>query len=223
MAYVKKYIGRGDYRTVWEPDINWSVDSSMINSSNQRNYYYTNEDEAIAYANNNLFGADFNSKINPNTLRNTSISNVNPPSDMSTPQQNMNPFSGRNMSPQQVINMAYRLGGGTYEGAVKAARQYGIDLNSIVANRDKARRVSSSPKAQQASSTITNVITETTDKQASAPASISYEGYKREPMGYIRQTTYNYPQKIDIKLPDPVLRAMEKTGYYSKVNEENQA
>ena len=161
MAYVKKYIGRGVYRTVWEPDINQSIDSSMINSSNQRNFYYTNEDEAIAYANNNLFGADFNSKINPNTLRNTPVSNVNPPSDMSTPQHSMNPFKDRNMSPQQIINMAYRLGGGTYEGAVKAAAQYGVNLNAIVANRDKARRVPSSPKAQQASNTITSLVTNT--------------------------------------------------------------
>ncbi len=165
-----------------------------------------------------IIDAGFN-KINYNlfnSTNNTPISNVNPPSDMSTPQQNMNPFNGSNMSPQQVINMAYRLGGGTYEGAVKAASQYGVDLNSIVAKRDKVRRVSSSSKAQQASSTITNVITEITNKQASAPAPISYEGYKIEPMGYIRQRTYSYPQKIYIKLPDPVFRAMEATGYYSK-------
>ena len=226
MAYVKKYIGRGDYRTVWEPDINQSVDS--------------NKDEAIAYANNNLsyddkqtdaqflYGPTGGSltkqydkifeQTNANLFgyKNPSYTYSKQPSDMSAPQQNTNPFKTGNMSPQQVINMAYRLGGGTYAGAVKVASQYGVDLNSIVSNRDKARRVSSSPKAQQASSTITNVITETTNKQASAPASISYEGYRREPLGYIRWTTYNYPQKIDIKFPDPVLRAMEKTGYYSK-------
>lgn len=100
-------------------------------------------------------------KINANlfaSTNNTPISNVNPPSDMSTPQQNMNPFINRNMSPQQIINMAYRLGGGTYEGAVKAAGQYGVDLNTIVANRDKARRVPTSPKAQQAKATISSIV-----------------------------------------------------------------
>ena len=149
MAYVKKYIGRGDYRTVWEPDINQSVDS--------------NEDEANQRANENLFGslklnwsADDIRKAN-----NTPISNVNPPSDMSTPPQNMNPFKDSNMSPQQVINMAYRLGGGTYEGAVKAAAQYGVNLNRIVANRDKNRRRPASPKAQEASNTITSLVTNT--------------------------------------------------------------
>ena len=140
MAYVKKYIGRGDQRTVWEPDIN--QDNVLL--------------EEAKRANENLFGslklnwsADDIRKAN-----NTPISNVNPPSDMSTPPQNMNPFKDSNMSPQQVINMAYRLGGGTYEGAVKAAAQYGVNLNSIVANRDKAR------KAQQARATIERVITD---------------------------------------------------------------
>jgi len=168
MAYVKKYIGRGDYRTVWEPDINQSVDS--------------NKDEAIAYANNNLsyddkqtdaqfiYGPTGGSltkqydkifeQTNANLFgyKNPSYTYSKQPSDMSTPQQNMNPFSDRNMSPQQIINMAYRLGGGTYAGAVKAASQYGIDLNRIVANRDKARRVSSSPKAQQARDTISSLF-----------------------------------------------------------------
>ena len=162
MAYVKKYIGRGDYRTVWEPDINQSVDS--------------NEDEANQRANENLFGslklnwsADDIRKAN-----NTPISNVNPPSDMSTPPQNMNPFKDSNMSPQQVINMAYRLGGGTYEGAVKAAAQYGVNLNSIVANRDKARRVPSSPKAQQARATVEEIIADVPNEPIKFRSLINY-------------------------------------------------
>ena len=155
MAYVKKYIGRGDYRTVWVPDINQSVDSSIDDEQTDAQFIYgptggsltKQYDKIFEQTNANLFG-----------YKNPSYTYSKQPSDISTPQQNTNPFKTDNMTPQQIINMAYKLGGGTYEGAVKAAAQHGVNLNTIVANRDKAKRVSSSPKAQQARATISSIV-----------------------------------------------------------------
>ena len=173
MAYVKKYIGRGDYRTVWEPDINQSVDDEQTDAQflyEPTGVSLTKQyDKIFEQTNANLFG-----------YKNPSYTYSKQPSDMSTPQQNTNPFKTGNMSPQQVINMAYRLGGGTYAGAVKAASQYGVDLNSIVSNRDKARRVSSSPKEQQARATISSIVVKSPFQSignvSAAPDALKYKG-----------------------------------------------
>jgi hypothetical protein len=170
MAYVKKYIGRGDYRTVWVPDINQSVDSSIDDEQTDAQFIYgptggsltKQYDKIFEQTNANLFGyknPSYTYSKQPSDIS-TPQQNTNPfkTDNMSTPQQNTNPFKTDNMTPQQIINMAYKLGGGTYEGAVKAAAQHGVNLNTIVANRDKAKRVSSSPKAQQARATISSIV-----------------------------------------------------------------